>query len=88
MYPQVLNLPKGVGHPFIEPQLGVCDDGVLTGTFSQKAGIAISNSSHVSGALPPPPPAKNLQLGQSLWRHNKFNPGTLLSSIEYSLLQI
>ena len=89
MYPQVLNLRKGVGHPVIEPQLGVGDDGVLTGTFSQKAGIAISNSSHVSGALPsPPPPAKNLQLGQSLWHHNKFNPGTLLSCIEYSLLQI
>ena len=58
MYPQVLNLRKGVVHPFIEPQLGVGDDGVLTGTFSQKAGIAISNSSHVSGAPPPPCPLK------------------------------
>ena len=52
MYQQVLNLRKGVGHPFVEPQLGVGDDGVLTGNFSQKAGIAISNSSHV------PPPLK------------------------------
>ena len=40
MYQQVLNLRKGVGHPFVEPQLGVGDDGVLTGNFSQKAGIA------------------------------------------------
>ena len=55
MYQQVLNLRKGVGHPFVEPQLGVGDDGVLTGNFSQKAGIAISNSSHVPGAPPPPP---------------------------------
>ena len=39
MYQQVLNLRKGVGHPFVEPQLGVGDDGVLTGNFSQKAGI-------------------------------------------------
>lgn len=84
MYQQVLNLRKGVGHPFVEPQLGVGDDGVLTGNFSQKAGIAISNSSHVPGG--PPPPAKNL--GQSRWPHNKFNPATLLSCIEYSLLQI
>ena len=53
MYQQVLNLRKGVGHPFVEPQLGVGDDGVLTGNFSQKAGIAISNSSHVLGAPPP-----------------------------------
>ena len=87
MYQQVLNLRKGVGHPFVEPQLGVGDDSVLTGNFSQKAGIAISNSSHVPGA-PPPSPAKNLQLGQSRWPHNKFNPATLLSCIEYSLLQI
>ena len=50
MYQQVLNLRKGVGHPFVEPQLGVGDDGVLTGNLSQKAGIAISNSSHVPGA--------------------------------------
>ena len=56
MYQQVLNLRKGVGHPFVEPQLGVGDDGVLTGNFSQKAGIAISNSSHVPGAPPEPPP--------------------------------
>ena len=56
MYQQVLNLRKGVGHPFVEPQLGVGDDGVLTGNFSQKAGIAISNSSHVPGAPPPPAP--------------------------------
>ena len=42
VYQQVLNLRKGVGHPFVEPQLGVGDDGVLTGNFSQKAGIAIS----------------------------------------------
>ena len=41
MYQQVLNLRKGVGHPFVEPQLGVGDDGVLTGNFSQKAGIVI-----------------------------------------------
>lgn len=54
MYQQVLNLRKGVGHPFVEPQLGVGDDSVLTGNFSQKAGIAISNSSHVPGAPPPP----------------------------------
>ena len=54
VYQQVLNLRKGVGHPFVEPQLGVGDDGVLTGNFSQKAGIAISNSSHVPGAPPPP----------------------------------
>ena len=54
MYQQVLNLRKGVGHPFVEPQLGVGDDGVLTGNFSQKAGIAISNSSHVPGGAPPP----------------------------------
>lgn len=54
MYQQVLNLRKGVGHPFVEPQLGVGDDGVLTGNFSQKAGIAISNSSHVPGGPPPP----------------------------------
>lgn len=54
MYQQVLNLRKGVGHPFVEPQLGVGDDGVLTGHFSQKAGIAISNSSHVPGGPPPP----------------------------------
>ena len=110
VYQQVLNLRKGVGHPFVEPQLGVGDDGVLTGNFSQKAGIAISNSSHVPGA---PPPRllyhyqvrsisylgitvnnksslvhQNLQLGQSRWPHNKFNPATLLSCIEYSLLQI
>ena len=62
MYQQVLNLRKGVGHPFVEPQLGVGDDGVLTGNFSQKVGFAISN--------------------------NKFNLATLLSCIEYSLLQI
>ena len=42
VYQQVLNLRKGMGHPFVEPQLGVGDDGVLTGNFSQKAGIAIS----------------------------------------------
>ena len=41
VYQQVLNLRKGVGHPFVEPQLGVGDDGVLTGNFSQKAGIAM-----------------------------------------------
>ena len=87
VYQQVLNLRKGVGHPFVESQLGVGDDGVWTGNFYHKAGIAISKSSHVPGAARPPP-AKNLQLGQSRWPHNKFNPATLLSCIEYSLLQI
>ena len=66
MYQQVLNLRKGVGHPFVEPQLGVGDDGVLTGNFSQKAGIAISNSSHVPGAPRSPPPlTRNVD---SKWR--------------------
>ena len=61
MYQQVLNLRKGVGHPFVEPQLGVGDDGVLTGNFSQKAGIAISNSSHVPvWRMSPFPPVLSL----------------------------
>ena len=53
MYQQVLNLRKGVGHPFVEPQLGVGDDGVLTGNFLRRLELLFQTAP--MSPEPPPP---------------------------------